>query len=621
MPRPESQEQGSQTRESVMINNTVRFAGRFVLISLIGICAIGYLMALPSSVSHSSNLTAVSAIPLAQPQPDPDQSAHMAKGRTSALERFLSVPSILPMAGPTITATKNVDVHTHAHPGDTLMYTVVISNTGMADATGVNFTDTIDANTTLVPGSLAISPIAQNDSYNTIGNVNISVPAGSGVLTNDLNPGGMGTLAVTQVNGGAVGSPVATTHGSVTMAADGSFTYNPTAGFSGPSDSFTYTLGNGTGKTDTATVTINISGRIWFVNSALGSNGDGRRATPFNILTGAGSADSVDAANDVIFLFSSATTYTGGMTLNSGEIIIGQGASQSILSITGFAAPSGTNLLPATGGSNPTITAASANEITLGSNNQIWGTTFGTTTGTSITGSAYGTLKVRDTTINNGSGRALNLTNGTMDVIPQSLTSTNSSTTGMTLDTSGGSFSVTGTTSITNSGGTGVSLTTNTGTITFAALNVTNTTSNHSGLVATENTNTITTTSGAINSGATGPAVQITRSSGTTPLAVSLTSVSANGGANGIVLSNTSGSFTITGDGSHTNNASGGTIQNSTSHGVALTNTQNLSFESMSIHDTSGSGIKGVNGATGAQVNNFSFTHGTINNTGTGGGV
>src|SRR2546425_12525541 len=124
------------------------------------------------------------------------------------------------------------------------------------------FTDTVDTNTTLDMSSIKVSPIAVNDTYNTIGNVNISVPAGSGVIANDLNPGGMGSLTVTQVNGGAVGSPVATTHGSVTMQADGSFTYNPTAGFSGPSDSFTYTLSNGTGKTDTATVTINISGLI-----------------------------------------------------------------------------------------------------------------------------------------------------------------------------------------------------------------------------------------------------------------------------------------------------------------------------------------------------------------------
>src|SRR5262249_12424698 len=42
----------------------------------------------------------------------------------------------------------------------------------------------------------------------------------------------------------------------------------------------------------------------------------------------------------------------------------------------------------------------------------------------------------------------------------------------------------------------------------------------------------------------------------------------------------------------------------------------------MSIHDISGSGVKGVNAASGgAQVVNFSFTHGTINNTGTGGGI
>ncbi|MEW6212877.1 MAG: DUF11 domain-containing protein, partial [Acidobacteriota bacterium] len=74
-----------------------------------------------------------------------------------------------------------------AEPGDTLMYTVTISNSGGMDATNVNFTDTIDANTTLVMGSVTASPIAVNDSYNTIGNVNISVPVAQGVI---LNPSG-----------------------------------------------------------------------------------------------------------------------------------------------------------------------------------------------------------------------------------------------------------------------------------------------------------------------------------------------------------------------------------------------------------------------------------------------
>ena len=83
------------------------------------------------------------------------------------------------MAGPTVTATKAVDVHTHAHLGDTLTYTVVITNTGPGSATGINFLDTIDTNTTLVANSLKVSPVAVDDTYNTIGNVDISVPAGS----------------------------------------------------------------------------------------------------------------------------------------------------------------------------------------------------------------------------------------------------------------------------------------------------------------------------------------------------------------------------------------------------------------------------------------------------------
>src|SRR5262245_3922379 len=48
-------------------------------------------------------------------------------------------PVALP-AAPAITATKSVDTRTHAHLGDTLTYTVVLSTTGSA-ATAVNFAD------------------------------------------------------------------------------------------------------------------------------------------------------------------------------------------------------------------------------------------------------------------------------------------------------------------------------------------------------------------------------------------------------------------------------------------------------------------------------------------------
>jgi uncharacterized repeat protein (TIGR01451 family) len=681
--------------------------------------------------------------------------------RSDALEAKLRPASRFSPFATTLTATKTDNISTPVNPGDTIMYTVEITNTGAMDATNVNFTDTIDANTTLVPGSVAVAPIAVNDAYNTIGNVNMTIPVGQGVIANDLKPNGSGTLAVTMVNATAVPGTAATTNGSVTMAADGSYTYAPNAGFSGPTDTFTYTLGNSAtpGKTDTATVTITVSGRIWFVNSGAGVNGDGRLNTPFNILTGAGSADSVDAANDVIFLYSSGTNYTGGITLNSAEKVIGQGASQSILTITGFTAPSGTNLLPATGGANPVITTVGTTAITLGLNNGLHGFTVGDTgaAGTDISGTSFGTLTAMKITLN-GTGRALNLATGTMaagstfDLIESnggspaegarlntvggsftatttnivnptgtgvdvqsapagtsfnfggttvnkgasagtgvnlasnagtfsfsslavttsngtgvsatssgtvnvttgsiaatggpalvsnpttlgmtftSVSSTNSTTTGISLTSASGSLSI-GTTTITNptgigisvntssatlnfgattstqSGGTGVSLTSNTGTITFGALNA-SPDAGQKGLVATENTNTITTTSGSITA-STNTAVEITKASGATPLVVSLTSVSANGGASGIVLTNTSGSFTIVGDGTNTNNGSGGIIQNTTSAGISLTTVQNISLTAVNIHDIGRSGIDGQG------VVNFTMARSTINNVGT----
>lgn len=528
------------------------------------------------------------------------------EGVIGARAELATRASALSPFAPNITATKSHTPPGSANPGDTLTYTVVISNSGASDATGVNFSDTIDPNTTLVPGSVKASPIAVDDNYHTIGNVNISVPAAQGVVANDSNSG-FGNLSVTKVNTTSVPGTASTANGSVTMNSDGSFSYIPNVAFRGPTDSFTYTLDNGSGSTDTATVTIAVNGLIWFVDTTAAPGGDGRLSTPFNCLVGPGCFDPVaaDIADDNIFVYTG--LYTGGLTLLSGQKLIGQGASQSLLMITGLSAPSGNNLLPSTGGANPTITST-ANGVNLGSNNQIWGVTFGNKTGAGISGTNFGTLTVRDTTIN-GTGQALDLSTGTLDAIFQSISSVSSSSTGITVNAAAGSMSVTGATSVTSLTGVGVNLTNNTGTFTFSALNITNTT--QKGLLATDNSNTITTTSGTISS--TGAAaVEITRSSGTTPLAVSLTSVSANGGASGIVLTNTSGSLTITGGGTTTNggDSSGGTIQNTTAAGISVNNATNLSLTNMNIHNTFRSGIDGT------LVNGLTFAYGTIDRSG-----
>src|SRR6185295_1912179 len=154
---------------------------------------------------------------------------------------------------------------------DTLKYTVNIGSTG-DDATGLTFTDTVDPNTAFVPGSLTATPVGVDDTYAATGNIRISVAA-PGVLGNDFT--GVPAATITAPSTSAQG-------GNVSVAANGSFTYNPPAGYEGV-DTFTYTLTNASGSNN-ATVTINVSGMIWFIDHTASCPCDGRLTNPYNTL-------------------------------------------------------------------------------------------------------------------------------------------------------------------------------------------------------------------------------------------------------------------------------------------------------------------------------------------------
>src|SRR5688572_25943989 len=541
--------------------------------------------------------------------------------------------SLLSPVVPTITASKtdtlftDLDLDTQADPGDTLKYTVVIGATG-EDATGVVFTDTVDPNTAFVAGTLMTTPLAINDSYSASGNIRITVAA-PGVLANDSDADGVGpALNVT------AGSFLSAQGGDVNLSADGSFTYNPPAGFEG-SDTFTYTLSDGESNTDTATASITVSGMIWFINNNSAScltlaAGCGRLTNPFSTLAAFNNLNNGTgnnpAANDNIFVYESATAYVGPVTLLNGQKFIGQDASASLSSISGVTPPAGSDALPSTSPGAPIVNITSAGiGINVAQNNVLRGFTGGDA-GTDINGSGFGTLSISDVTLN-GNGQALNLSTGTLNGTFASISSTNSATTGISLTSVAGSLSSGSTTvtnptgiginvntssatlgfantSVTGSGGTGISLTTNTGAITFGSLSI-SPDANQRGLFATDNTQTITATSGTLaTTGA--AAVEISRASSTTPLAVALTSVSTTGGPNGIFLKNTSGSFTINGDGANTTvggNATGGTISGMTGadgatagNGVYLENAGNVTLRRLTISGTNqNNGIRGLN--------------------------
>jgi len=94
--------------------------------------------------------------------------------------------------------------------------------------------------------SITVTPVANDDSYGVVGGQMLT-EAAPGVLGNDMGSG----LTVT-----AHTTPA---HGTLTINADGSFSYVPTVGFSG-ADTFTYSDSDSSSQTsNTATVTITVS--------------------------------------------------------------------------------------------------------------------------------------------------------------------------------------------------------------------------------------------------------------------------------------------------------------------------------------------------------------------------
>lgn len=416
-------------------------------------------------------------------------------------------PEAAPAAlAPTVTASKSdgVPTGTKVSPGDTITYTVTIAASGEA-AGDVVFSDTIDPNTTLVPGSIRTTPVARPDAYQTIGNVDISVPAAQGVLSNDSDPDG-DTLT-------ASGSGSSANAGTFSVSSDGGFTYTPPRGFEG-SDSFAYTLTDSTGKTGTGAVTVSVSGMIWFVdNASAAAAEDGRRSTPYKSLASFNSVNvgtgNNPADGDVVFLHSGSGTYTGGLATRAGQRVIGQGASDTLANLDGInVTPSGASLLPGTGGTRPTITNAGGHGLQLRTGMVVRGLTVGNTSQAGIFGNGFGTVTVGNASLPDvevanaqaGGGPALDLTGGTLSASRLlSVSSSGAGGAGIVISGVAGSLAIdqttvggpaanaitvtgsslavsfNGTTSVAkpSTGGTAVALTNNTGTASFQTLQIT----------------------------------------------------------------------------------------------------------------------------------------------------
>jgi uncharacterized repeat protein (TIGR01451 family) len=314
--------------------------------------------------------------------------------------------------------------------------------------------------------SFGVRPLAVDDMRSATGNVRIdSAGSGYSVLANDQGAGaGIAAFDATSAHGGNVTMNTGT----------GTFTYDPPRGFTG-TDSFNYTISNAAGS-DQGTVVITVSDMIWFIDNTAGacsSGCDGRLTHPFNSLaafeaidgngTTSGGAVIDPEAGDNIFLYTGTGSYTGPLTLESNQRLIGQGATSSIATLAGITPAIDSDALPSTGGTNPVITttAANTNGINLAQNNALHGLSVTNTTGRGISGNGFGTLTVSENVVLSNTttaGTPISLNNGVLAATFKSISAGNNDANpdpanGIVLTSTAGSFTVEGDGTNTSVGG------------------------------------------------------------------------------------------------------------------------------------------------------------------------
>lgn len=228
------------------------------------------------------------------------------------------------------------------------------------------------------------APTVANDSYSVNVNASLTVPVGSGLLANDTGFNASTHRLESSDEFSQFG-------GRVTVAADGSFSYQPVPGFRGL-DSFQYTVRDATGAS-TAQVTIDVSGAtVWFVDDSAPAGGNGTRSAPFNSfapVNGASGAGDVDAVGDTIFVF--AGTYDVTFDLESAQRLIGEGAGLDLIG-TASDVPAGTRPLISSSNGFPLIELFGTNGIVRAFN-------IANSGGRAISGTTVGAFRLEDISI------------------------------------------------------------------------------------------------------------------------------------------------------------------------------------------------------------------------------
>ena len=284
---------------------------------------------------------------------------------------FASITSPGPLPGETVTFTVTNDDHglfstqPAIDSSGTLTFTpklLAVTGTATVSVTAQNNggtayggTDTSSTQTfSISVNSVNQPPTVGTPSTATRGNTHIAGSA-PGVLAGSADPEG-GAVHVC-----SAGTVVTAKGGSISLLADGSYTYGPKAGFIG-TDTASFSVCDSTDASTPATLTISVDGpEIWYVDGAAGVNGTGTDQSPFNTLA---SASSASATGDVIYLEDSGTVgANAGINLKAHVQLIGAGVAL-VRSPDNADIPAGTApVITRAGSVSPVVTLADGNTV------------------------------------------------------------------------------------------------------------------------------------------------------------------------------------------------------------------------------------------------------------------
>ena len=334
-----------------------------------------------------------------------------------------------------------------------------IANSGVDTSGPQTFTITVNA--------VNDAPVAQPKSFTAQANMKIVGLTGflTGVLDADAGTGSpacnptpftLASASVTSPAGGTV---------TITDANTGTVDFDPPPGVTG-NVTFTYTVSDngcpGSATSAAATATVNVAGPvIWFVDSTAPAGGNGT----WNGSTGAGSkafqtvaqAAPVDLSDHRVFVLNnsgSSINYTNGLSLNTGEWLVGQGVTgTSFDSVMGISPPTGTVSRPSINGVRPTLQGTvTLNTKTVNNDVKVLGLNLNTGVvnaltngGTTIDGVTVNLGSVTTATATAVSITGANNGSGEANAFTFISVSSNGAPNGIVLNNNAGSLAVTGT--------------------------------------------------------------------------------------------------------------------------------------------------------------------------------